>query len=229
MKSQKNELNQRNQKNQKTNQDHQRAQFIAIEGLEGAGKSTAIEFIRDILSQKSIETVFTREPGGTFLAEKIRKLLITPYEEEALCPESELLLMYATRMQHVERLIKPALNSGKWVVSDRFNWSSWAYQGGGRELGFDKVKQLNDLLLSSFCPNLTIYLDIDPAIGLERAKSRNALDRIEQEKLEFFRRAREVFLRLVKNNPQTSIVINANNTIEEVQVQLTEVFSKFIK
>lgn len=210
-------------------QNNQKAQFIAIEGLEGAGKSTAIEFIREILSQQMIDTVFTREPGGTFLAEKIRKLLITPYEEEALCPEAELLLMYATRMQHVERLIKPTLNSGKWVVSDRFNWSSLAYQGGGRVLGFDKVKQLNDLLLSSFQPNLTIYLDIDPELGLQRARSRNELDRIEQEKITFFNRAREVFLKLVKDNPQTSVMINANNTIEEVQAQLTDVFLKFIK
>ncbi len=210
-------------------QNNQKAQFIAIEGLEGAGKSTAIEFIREILSQEKIESVFTREPGGTFLAEKIRKLLITPYEEEALCPEAELLLMYAARMQHVERLIKPTLNSGKWVVSDRFNWSSSAYQGGGRALGFDKVKQLNDLLLSSFQPNLTIYLDIDPELGLQRARSRNALDRIEQEKITFFNRAREVFLKLVKDNPQTSVMINANNTIEEVQAQLTDVFLKFIK
>ncbi|WP_192482768.1 MULTISPECIES: dTMP kinase [Cysteiniphilum] len=211
------------------NQNNQKAQFIAIEGLEGAGKSTAIEFIREILSQEKIESVFTREPGGTFLAEKIRKLLITPYEEEALCPEAELLLMYATRMQHVERLIKPTLNSGKWVVSDRFNWSSLAYQGGGRALGFDKVKQLNDLLLSSFQPNLTIYLDIDPELGLQRARSRNALDRIEQEKITFFNRAREVFFKLVKDNPQTSVIINANNTIEEVQAQLTDVLLKFIK
>ncbi|MDA0911189.1 MAG: dTMP kinase [Proteobacteria bacterium] len=214
--------------NRQNRQNNQKARFIAIEGLEGAGKSTAIEFIREILAQKKIESVFTREPGGTFLAEKIRKLLITPYEEEALCPEAELLLMYATRMQHVERLIKPTLNSGKWVVSDRFNWSSLAYQGGGRELGFDKVKQLNDLLLSSFLPDLTIYLDIDPELGLQRARSRNALDRIEQEKIEFFNRAREIFLKLVKENPQTSVMINANHTIEEVQAQLTEVFSKFI-
>ncbi|WP_440683514.1 dTMP kinase [Cysteiniphilum halobium] len=211
------------------NQDSQQAQFIAIEGLEGAGKSTAIEFIRETLAQRSIEVVFTREPGGTFLAEKIRKLLITPYKEETLCPEAELLLMYATRMQHLEKLIKPILNSGKWVVSDRFNWSSLAYQGGGRELGFDKVKQLNDLLLGSFHPSLTIYLDIDPEIGLQRAKSRNALDRIEQEKIDFFNRAREVFLRLVKENPQTSVVIDANNTIEQVQAQLTEVFLRFVK
>lgn len=215
--------------NRQNRQNNQKAQFIAIEGLEGAGKSTAIEFIREVLAQKKIESVFTREPGGTFLAEKIRNILITPYEEEALCPEAELLLMYATRMQHVEKLIKPTLNSGKWVVSDRFNWSSLAYQGGGRELGFDKVKQLNDLLLSSFRPDLTIYLDIDPELGLQRARSRNVLDRIEQEKITFFNRAREVFLKLVKDNSQTSVVINANDTIEQVQAQLADVFSKLIK
>ncbi|WP_440615246.1 dTMP kinase [Cysteiniphilum sp. 6C5] len=218
-----------NRQNNQNNQNNQKAQFIAIEGLEGAGKSTAIEFVREILAQKKIESVFTREPGGTFLAEKIRNILITSYDEEALCPEAELLLMYATRMQHVEKLIKPTLNSGKWVVSDRFNWSSLAYQGGGRELGLDKVKQLNDLLLPSFRPDLTIYLDIDPVIGLERARSRNVLDRIEQEKIAFFNRAREVFLKLVTENPQTSAMINANNTLEDVQAQLTDAFSRFIK
>lgn len=208
-------------------QNYIKAQFIAIEGLEGAGKSTAIEFVREILAQKLLDVVFTREPGGTFLAEKIRELLLTPFRKEALCPESELLLMYAGRIQHVERFIKPTLKSGKWVISDRFNWSSLAYQGGGRELGFDKVSQLNDLLLASFRPDLTIYLDVDPAIGLKRAKERNILDRIEQEKIEFFTRAREVFLQLIKANPKTSIVIDSNESIKQVQAQLIDAFSRY--
>ncbi len=208
-------------------QTNQKARFIAIEGLEGAGKSTAIQFVRKFLAEKSIDVVYTREPGGTFLAEKIRQLLVTLFKEEALSPESELLLMYASRMQHVEKLIKPALSNNQWVVSDRFNWSSLAYQGGGRQLGFDRVKQLNDLLLGDFKPDLTIYLDIDPEIGLERAKSRNALDRIEQEKIDFFSRAREVFLHLVAENPQTSVLIDAGKSIDQVEAALSRVLNIF--
>ena len=209
-------------------QNNQRAKFIAIEGLEGAGKSTAIELIKSYLDHQPIDVVYTREPGGTFLAEKIRALLITHFQEESLCAESELLLMYATRMQHLEKKIKPALNGGQWVVSDRFNWSSLAYQGGGRELGFEKVKKLNDLLLADFFPDLTIYLDIDPKLGLARAKTRNALDRIEQEQIDFFNRARAVFLNLVEQNPNTSILINGAKPIHLVEEALIQELSKLV-
>lgn len=208
-------------------QINKKAKFIVIEGLEGAGKSTAIKFIRNYFAVKKISAIYTREPGGTFLGEKMRKLLITPFKEESLCPESELLLMYATRMQHVDKLIKPALKSGKWVVSDRFNWSSLAYQGGGRLLGFNKVKQLNDLLLQSFSPDLTIYLDIDPEIGLARAKSRNKLDRIEQEQIDFFTRARDIFLSLVAENMTTSTIVNGNQLIYQVEESLAQILSRY--
>ncbi|WP_119343320.1 dTMP kinase [Facilibium subflavum] len=192
------------------------AKFIAIEGLEGAGKSTAIQIIKTYLTDKVADVVYTREPGGTFLAEKIRRILITPYKEEALCAEAELLLMYASRMQHVNTLIKPALLQGKWVVSDRFNWSSLSYQGGGRDLPFEQVKQLNDLLLGEFTPDLTIYLDIPPEIGLKRARQRNTLDRIEQEELSFFERARDIFLSLTKNT-STAFLIDASQPLDKVK------------
>ncbi|WP_116963367.1 dTMP kinase [Fastidiosibacter lacustris] len=206
----------------------QKGKLIAIEGLEGAGKSTAIEFIKSYLSSKPIQVIYTREPGGTFLAEKIRTLLITSFKEESLCAESELLLMYATRMQHIEKLIKPALDSGKWVVSDRFNWSSLAYQGGGRKLGFDKVKQINDLLLGNFMADLTIYMDIDPKLGLARAKSRHVLDRIEQENIDFFNCAREVFLKLVTIYSDNSVLIDGAKPIKEVESKLVSLFKKML-
>ena len=203
------------------------SQFIVVEGLEGAGKTNAINTIKAYLADKPIEVVYTREPGGTFLAEKIRKLLITSYEEEALCCESELLLMYASRLQHIKRLIEPALQNNQWVVSDRFNWSSLAYQGGGRSLGFEKVKALNDLIMPDCSPDLLLYLDIDPALGLQRAKQRNALDRIEQETLKFFQRARQIFLDLAKNTAN-SIVIDAALPIDEVEEIVIKTVEAFI-
>ncbi|MBK2123980.1 dTMP kinase [Fangia hongkongensis] len=204
------------------------SKFIVIEGLEGAGKSTAVSVVKAFLEQRGINACYTREPGGTFLAEKIRELLITPYQEEALCSEAELLLMYASRMQHVERLIKPALRSNKWIVCDRFNWSSLAYQGGGREIGYQKVSALNDLLLSDIKPDLTIYLDIDPQKGLLRAKRRSALDRIEQEKLSFFERARAIFIALVRENPQQAVLIDAGQPLEKVSLEIEAQLNKLL-
>lgn len=203
------------------------SQFIVVEGLEGAGKTNAINTIKAYLADKPIEVVYTREPGGTFLAEKIRKLLITSYEEESLCCESELLLMYASRLQHIKQLIEPALQNNQWVVSDRFNWSSLAYQGGGRSLGFEKVKALNDLIMPACSPDLLLYLDIDPAVGLQRAKQRNALDRIEQETLKFFQRARQIFLDLAKNTAN-SIVIDAALPIDEVEEIVIKTVEAFV-
>jgi len=202
------------------------ANFIAIEGLEGAGKSTAVNTIKSYMASKNINALYTREPGGTFLAEKIRSLLITPYQEESLCDDAEMLLMYASRMQHVNQFIKPAINQGRVVVSDRFNWSSLAYQGGGRKLSFEKVKQLNDLLLGDFSPSLTIYLDIDPEIGLQRARSRNALDRIEQEKIDFFNRARDIFLTLVDND-KNAFSIDASESVEHVSQLINDILNKY--
>ena len=159
------------------------SKFIVIEGLEGSGKSTAVNTIRKYLSDKPIQAVYTREPGGTFLTEKIRKILIAPHKEEALCNESELLLIYASRIQHIQQLIAPALKKNYWVISDRFNWSTLAYQGGGRGLSFKKIKALDNLVMPNYFPDLLLYLDIDPELGLKRIKKHKSLDRIEQEDL----------------------------------------------
>ncbi|SHG89181.1 dTMP kinase [Ferrimonas marina] len=167
--------------------------FIVIEGLEGAGKSTALSVIQQWLEQRfpGRELVNTREPGGTPLAEEIRAIWKAP-REEPMAPMTELLMVYACRAQLVETVIKPALARGAVVLGDRHDLSSLAYQGGGRGLA-EPVSALSGITLGTFKPDLTLYLDIDPAIGLERARQRGELDRIEQEQLDFFQRARQCY------------------------------------
>ena len=182
--------------------------FIVIEGLEGAGKSTAHQCVVDALKELGIDdVVFTREPGGTPLAEKLRHL-IKHETEEPVTDKAELLMLYAARIQLVENVIKPALAQGKWVVGDRHDMSSQAYQGGGRQLDQRLLQSLKETILGDFEPDLTLYLDIDPAVGLARARGRGELDRIEQQNLDFFHRTRARYLALVKDNPK-AVIINA--------------------
>ena len=175
--------------------------FIVIEGLEGAGKSTAHQCVVNTLKELGInDVVFTREPGGPPLAEKLRPL-IKHETEEPVTDKAELLMLYAARIQLVDNVIKPALAQGKWVVGDRHDMSSQAYQGGGRQLGAAFLTHLKQIVLGDFEPDLTLYLDIDPAVGLARARGRGELDRIEQQHLDFFHRTRARYLELVKDNP----------------------------
>ena len=190
--------------------------FIVIEGLEGAGKSTAHQCVVDTLKELGVnDVVFTREPGGTPLAEKLRHL-IKHETEEPVTDKAELLMLYAARIQLVDNVIKPALAQGKWVVGDRHDMSSQAYQGGGRQLGEAFLTHLKQIVLGDFEPDLTLYLDIDPAVGLARARGRGELDRIEQQDLDFFHRTRARYLELVKDNPK-AVMINAEQSIEQVQ------------
>lgn len=193
--------------------------FIVIEGLEGAGKSTAHQSVVNVLNELGIhDVVFTREPGGTPLAEKLRNL-IKHETEEPVTDKAELLMLYAARIQLVENIIKPALAEGKWVVGDRHDMSSQAYQGGGRQMDPHFMKTLKEAVLGDFEPDLTIYLDIDPAVGLARARGRGELDRIEQMNLDFFHRARARYLELVKDNPK-AVIINAEQNIEQVRADI---------
>lgn len=193
--------------------------FIVIEGLEGAGKTTAHQSVVKILNELGVDKViFTREPGGTPLAEKLRQL-IKHETEDPITDKAELLMLYAARVQLVENVIKPALAQGKWVVGDRHDMSSQAYQGGGRKLDPQFMKNLKEMVLGDFEPDLTLYLDIDPAVGLARARGRSTLDRIEQMNLDFFHRTRERYLKLVKNNPK-AIMINADQSIEQVRADI---------
>ncbi|WP_417760751.1 dTMP kinase [Shewanella sp.] len=190
--------------------------FIVIEGLEGAGKSSAIASVKQFLAQLNHrEPVCTREPGGTPLAEKIRTLVKEVNHDDPLCDEAECLLMYAARAQLVANVIKPALADGQWVLGDRHNLSSLAYQGGGRGM-LPLVQAISDVTLKGFKPDLTLYLDIPPKVGLARAANRGALDRIEQQAIDFFDRARSTYLELA-NADDTIEVIDASQPMDAVQ------------
>ncbi|WP_394132023.1 dTMP kinase [Shewanella maritima] len=189
--------------------------FVVIEGLEGAGKSTAIALVKSLLTQHNqSEPVCTREPGGTPLAEKMRDLVKIAEPNDPLCDEAECLLFYAARAQLVNNVIKPALQQGKWVLGDRHNLSSLAYQGGGRGL-MPMVQAISDITLKGFKPDLTLYLDIEPALGLKRAADRGELDRIETQKIAFFELARATFLSLAAAD-DSIVVIDASQSIEQV-------------
>ncbi|KHT45855.1 dTMP kinase [Vibrio sinaloensis] len=196
------------------------AKFIVIEGLEGAGKSTAINAVMETLKQAGVERIKnTREPGGTVLAEKLRTLVKQEHDGEVLQDMSEVLLMYAARVQLVENVIKPALESGTWVVGDRHDMSSQAYQGGGRQIAKETMASLKQTTLGDFKPDLTIYLDLDPRVGLERARGRGELDRIEKMDMSFFDRTRERYLEMA-NADESVMVVNAEQTIDQVATDI---------
>ncbi|KAB7679380.1 Thymidylate kinase [Plesiomonas shigelloides] len=181
--------------------------FIVIEGLEGAGKTTAQNTVIQTLRTRGIaDLVFTREPGGTPLAERLRSLIKEGHPDEPLTDKAEVLMLYAARVQLVENVILPAMARGAWVIGDRHDLSSQAYQGGGRQIDPVLLQTLRDTVLGDFRPDLTLYLDIAPALGLQRARQRGELDRIEQQDLSFFERTRVRYLELAQNDPNTRII-----------------------
>lgn len=185
------------------------AQLIAVEGIEGAGKSTVIKLIEQFLLGSGIQQVLlTREPGGSAMGEKIRDILIHADDDAYFSPYSELLLFYAGRIQHLENVIKPALTAGRWVISDRFELSSYAYQGGGRQVPRSFIDSISQQVMQGIKADLTIYLDISPEEGMQRACQRGELDRIEQENIEFFARARQTYLQFAKMD-DSIVVIDA--------------------
>ncbi|AXB31918.1 dTMP kinase [Vibrio campbellii] len=205
-----------------------KANFIVVEGLEGAGKSTAIKTVLDTLKAAGIENIVnTREPGGTPLAEKMRALVKEEHEGEDLKDMTELLLLYAARVQLVENVIKPALANDQWVVGDRHDLSSQAYQGGGRQIDASLMKNLRDTTLGEFKPAFTLYMDIDPRVGLERARGRGELDRIEKMDINFFERTRERYLELA-NADDSIVIINAEQSIEDVAQDIKAALNKWL-
>ena len=197
----------------------ERGLFITIEGSEGAGKSSAMEFLTAALQSASVDLLPTREPGGTKLGERLREILLNTYDVP-ITPMSELLMIFAARAQHVEQVIRPALLEGHWVLCDRFTDASYAYQGGGRSMGEGPVRALEDLVQGSLRPDVTILLDVPVEVGLERARGRGELDRFEQEDLEFFERVRQSYLSRARRSTGRYRVIDASLDIEEVQAQL---------
>ena len=201
--------------------------FIVIEGMEGSCKSSAIAVIENILKKQCIDYVNTREPGGTPLAESLRDMVKSVDHQEKLTIETELLLMYASRSQLLANKILPALAEGKWVIGDRHDLSSRAYQGGGR--GFDEniMDTISNITLKGFRPDITLYLDIDPHIGLSRAKARGDLDRIELEQMEFFIRVHNKYRELAAQD--TSLVtVDAAQTMLAVHQDIEQAVIKFI-
>jgi dTMP kinase len=194
--------------------------FITLEGGEGVGKSTALLFIQQFFFEKKMECILTREPGGTKAGEAIRAILLGTSSEEPNDPMMELLLMFGARAQHIAQVIKPALNAGKTVISDRFTDASFAYQGGGRRMPIDRIQALADWVQGDLQPDLTLLLDTPIEVGLKRVDQRGEKDRIEQESRDFFNRVRQAYLNRAKQFPERFVVIKADESIQNVQAQI---------
>lgn len=202
--------------------------FITLEGIEGVGKSTHLKFIQRYLHKRKIPYVVTREPGGTPVAEAIRKIVLTPHREE-MVPIAELLLLFAGRAQHIANVIIPALQAGKWVICDRFTDTSYAYQGYGRQLPLAQIETLEQWVQNNLQPNLVLLFDAPVKIALRRVRKRGTTDRIEAEQAEFFERAREGFLKRARQYPQRIKVVDASVTLTKVQLQLKVLLDKMLK
>jgi dTMP kinase len=205
----------------------QRGKFLTIEGTEGVGKSTNLAFVRDWLVAKGIEVIVTREPGGTPLAEEIRGLLLAK-RDEPVDETTELLLVFAARAQHLAQVIKPALARGAWVLSDRFTDATYAYQGGGRGLNRATIAQLEQLVQQELRPDLTLILDIDVELGLNRARQRGELDRFESETLEFFERVRAAYHQRATAAPECYGIIDAGQPLEKVQQDIDRLLTRLL-
>jgi dTMP kinase len=202
--------------------------FITVEGIEGVGKSTNIEFIHRQLLAAGREVVLTREPGGTPLAEAIRELLLDP-EYTGMDTHCELQLVFAARAEHLARVIRPALAQGKWVLCDRFTDATYAYQGGGRGIDTGIIASLETLVQGGFRPDLTLLLDVPVAVGLSRAGKRGTLDRFEQEQVEFFERVRLCYLEMAREHATRYRVIDAARSLDVVQRELQTVLATFLQ
>jgi len=195
------------------------SKFITFEGVDGAGKSTHLAWFADMLRQRGPDVLVTREPGGTPLGEQLREILLN----QPMSIGTEALLMFAARLEHIEQVIKPALHAGKWVISDRFSDASFAYQGGGRGLDWDKLSQLEQWVHPDLQPDLTLFFDVPVEVARQRLANNTSLDRFEQEQVEFFERVRAGYHKRVLQNPQRYRVIDAAQPMDAVKQKLKEV------
>lgn len=201
--------------------------FIVVEGLEGAGKSTALNTIKRFLLEQSISVVTTREPGGTHVGEVARQLLKQTQPQEPLDPRAELLLFYAARVQLIEQIIRPALQAGQWILADRFELSTFAYQGGGRQINSEILQQLSAFCVTDLKPNLIIFLDIQPQQGLQRAHKRGELDRIEQENIAFFNNVYQRYHQHLKTMKNV-VIVDASQPLPRVQGILRTILKNYL-
>ncbi len=200
--------------------------FITLEGIEGVGKTTNRAYIRQLLEQAGKTCIETREPGGTPIGEALRELLLE-HKHEGMSADAELLMMFAARAEHLDKVILPALRAGKVVLCDRFTEATYAYQGGGRGLNQKKISELENWVQGDLRPDLTVILDAPVALGRQRAGQRSRPDRIEKEQNDFFERVRQTYLELARHYPERIAVIDASVAIDKVQDQIDRVFSAF--
>jgi dTMP kinase len=203
------------------------AKFITVEGGEGVGKTTNMGLIQSILESRGFEVCITREPGGTALGEMLRTSLLNP-ELEPPVAMAELLMIFAARAQHINTVIEPALAAGQWVLCDRFTDATYAYQGFGRGIDLTAIATLEQLVQCERRPDVTVLLDLDPLVGLERAQKRAELDRFELEEAAFFSRVREGYLSRAKAEPARWIVVDAAKSLEEVSGTLNAQLTRWL-
>lgn len=202
--------------------------FITLEGPEGAGKSTNRDFIASRLRERGVEVLLTREPGGTPLAERIRELLLAP-SDESMAVDTELLLMFAARAQHLDCVIRPALEAGQVVLCDRFTDATYAYQGGGRGVSMARIAELERFVQGSLRPDLTLVFDLPVEVGLQRAAARGRLDRFEQENRSFFDAVRQTYLERAAQAPERYRVIDAAKPLADVQSYLDALLPELLE
>ncbi len=210
--------------------DSDRGYFITIEGQDGAGKSSNIEAILNVLKKHDINFVTTREPGGTELGEVLRGVLLGSNSTYtgSISDMSELLLVFAARAQHLDQVIVPALEQGTWVVCDRFTDATFAYQGGGRDMGSETIERLQELVQGPLKPDMTVLLDVPVQVGEDRAGARSKPDRFELENIEFKQKVRDAYLKLANDEPNRVKLVNANNDLETVQGDVAQLTHQFI-
>ena len=201
--------------------------FITLEGIEGAGKSTAVDFIEDFLTKEGHDVIKTREPGGTVIGEQIREILLKN-ENDTLTYDTELLLVFSARAQHIQEVILPALSSGKIILCDRFTDASYAYQGGGRGIDASRINLLEKWVQGDLRPNLTLLFDLDVSIGMQRTKKRCDADRFEREEINFFKKIRNTYLERAKNEPQRFRIINSALSLENVKEQIVTILKDYL-
>ena len=197
------------------------AKFITFEGVDGAGKSTHLNWFAETLRQRGLDVLVTREPGGTPLGERLREILLN----QPMHAETEALLMFAARLEHIKQVIRPALERGTWVVSDRFSDASFAYQGGGRGVSLAKLEQLENWVHGDLQPDLTLLFDIPVEVARQRLSNNATLDRFEQEQGSFFEKVRQAYLDRYQKNPLRFALINASQTPESVKTDLAKILA----
>ena len=199
--------------------------FITLEGVDGAGKTSHIEFIKEYLTNLKFDFIMTREPGGTELGEKLREILL----HDEMTPKTETILMFAARNEHIEKVIRPGLTSGAIVISDRFTDASYAYQSGGKGVEDEEIDVLKDLVQKNLQPDLTFLFDLPVEVSIKRLKKTRKLDKFEKEEKDFHENVRKKYLMIAKNNPKRFSVLNSEKSIDEIQSQIKIKLDELLK